>query len=391
MNEWLFYLVVVLLPIAAYSGYRLGKSSRRKQANPTANLSRDYFVGLNYLLNEQPDKAIDTFVQMLEVDSETVETHLALGNLFRKRGEVDKAIRLHQNLIARPSLLPQLRKLALFELGMDYMGAGLFDRAESIFKELKPEPQHKAASLRQLMIIYQQTRDWENAVSTAEQLQAVDHQDHAKEIAHFYCELAEQHMDRQEFKLASTALKRALQIDSGCVRASMLKADMAVQQDSPKQAIKSYREVVKQNPAYVSEILPPVERAFSRLKDDKGFKLFLERSLEQSHSASLILAYADLIEKQTGERAAADFIAKQLQKYPSLKGLLKLISMHIEHAQESAKPSLQMLYDIVNKSYQSKPSFSCQTCGFSGKSLYWQCPSCKSWDTVQPLTGLGGE
>lgn len=380
-----------MLPIAAYSGYRLGKRGKRTSRKSKSHLSRDYFVGLNYLLNEQPDKAIDTFVQMLEVDSETVETHLALGNLFRKRGEVDKAIRLHQNLIARPSLLPQLRKLALFELGMDYMSAGLFDRAESIFKELKPEPQHKAASLRQLMIIYQQTRDWTNAVSTAEQLQAVDHQDHAKEIAHFYCERAEQQLDLQDYKQAAASLKRALQIDSACVRASMLKADMAFQQGTPKQAIKAYREVIRQNPAYVPEIIAPAERTFQSLRDEKGFKQFLERSLEHSHSASAVLAYAELVEKHDGEKAAAEFIAKQLQKHPSLKGLLKLIAMHIEHAQESAKPSLQMLYDIVDKSYQSKPSFLCQTCGFSGKSLYWQCPSCKNWDTVQPLTGLGGE
>ncbi|WMS87262.1 lipopolysaccharide assembly protein LapB [Pleionea litopenaei] len=391
MSDVLFYLVVLMLPIAAISGYRLGRRGRKSTSSSEGGLSRRYFVGLNYLLNEQPDKAIDTFVKMLEVDSETVETHLALGNLFRKRGEVDRAIRLHQNLIARPSLSPEVRNLSLLELGLDYMAAGLFDRAESIFKELRTEPKHKAVSLQQLMFIYQQTKDWEQAVTVAEQLQSVDHQDHAPEIAHFYCELAEKQIQQGDSKPAMVSLKRALQFDPNCIRANIIRSDIAFNQGQFKQAIKYYREMIKQNSAFVPEIIERVAATYQQLGDTKGYQSFLENSLESGESPTVVLAYAEILRKQKGDRVAADFIAQQLQQKPSLKGLLKLIEMHIEHAQPSARPSLEILFDIVNRSYQSKAAYRCLNCGFGSKALFWQCPSCKSWSSVKPVVGLEGE
>ncbi|NVJ51223.1 MAG: lipopolysaccharide assembly protein LapB [Gammaproteobacteria bacterium] len=390
MSEWLFYLVVALLPIAAVSGYRLGKRKKQPERQEGA-LSRRYFVGLNFLLNEQPDKAIDAFIKMLEVDSETVETHLALGNLFRKRGEVDRAIRLHQNLIARPSLNPEVRSMSLLELGLDYMAAGLFDRAESIFKELKGDVKHKAISLQQLMLIYQQTKDWEQAVLVAEQLQSIDNLDHGPEIAHFYCELAERQMAQGNPKQANQSLKRALAIDAMCVRANIIRAAIAYEQGQYKQAIKVHRELIKQDIGFVPEVIEQIAASFQHLNDHKGYRVFLESTLAQGHSPTVVLAYADILRSRKGDRVAADFITQQLQQKPSLKGLLKLIEMHIEHAQPSARPSLEILYDIVNRSYKTKPAYRCANCGFGGKTLFWQCPSCKHWSSVKPVIGLEGE
>lgn len=392
MTELWFYLMVALLPLAAISGYRFGRrASAKHESTVQGGLSKRYFVGLNFLLNEQPDKAIDTFVKMLEVDSETVETHLALGNLFRKRGEVDRAIRLHQNLIARPSLAPEARKMALLELGLDYMAAGLFDRAESLFKELILEPRHKATSLHQLMLIYQQTKDWQKAVSVAEQLQSVDHKDHAAEIANFYCELAEQQINQHQIKSAYQSLKRALQIDNNCVRANMTRGELALSQGQPKQALKYYKELARQNPEFISEVLPSLQQCFIQLRDQKGYRQFLSTSMQHGGSTSTVLAYADLLRSEKSDREAADFIAQQLQEKPSLKGLLKLIELHIEHAQSSAKPSLQILYRIISRSFESKPVYRCSHCGFGSKTLFWQCPSCKHWGSVKPILGLEGE
>ncbi len=392
MTEVLFYLLVALLPVAAFSGYRLGRSYQTKKADQQrGGLSRRYFVGLNYLLNEEPDKAIDTFVKMLEVDTETVETHLALGNLFRKRGEVDRAIRVHQNLIARPTLPGEVRKLALLELGLDYMGAGLFDRAESIFKELISEPHHKTTSLQQLMLIYQQTKDWEKAVKVAEQLQAVDSDNHDAEIANFYCELANQQVEKRQIKPAFQSLKRALQIDSQCARANMMRIELALAEQQPKQAIKYIKELMKQNPAFVSEMLPAIESCYSQLKDPKGYRQFLESSIESGAGVSAILAYAEIMRNDTGDKRAAEFIASQLRVKPSLKGLLRLIELHIKHAQDSARPSLEILYEIVSRSFEAKPVYRCEHCGFGGKTLFWQCPSCKHWGSVKPIQGLEGE
>ena len=184
-------LLWLLLPLAAASGWlaaRRGVRGTKAQLMP--ELSSDYFQGLNYLLNEQPDKAIEVFVRMLEVNSDTVETHLALGNLFRRRGEVDRAIHIHQNLIARPTLKPEQRTQALMELGQDYMRAGLLDRAESLFEELVQVDAHTAAALQQLLVIYQQEKDWDRAIQTARRLGVVSGRNMAPVIAQYYCELA---------------------------------------------------------------------------------------------------------------------------------------------------------------------------------------------------------
>src|SRR5690242_4385196 len=159
-------LVLVCIGIAWYLGYR---SRPREEAPRKSNLPRDYLVGLNFLLNEETDKAVDIFVKMLEVDSDTVETHLAVGKLFRRRGEVDRAIRIHQNLIARPQLEKVYREQSLYELGQDYLSAGMLDRAERIFLELVSAKSHSAQALRTLIDIYEQEKDWENAVKTATQ------------------------------------------------------------------------------------------------------------------------------------------------------------------------------------------------------------------------------
>lgn len=208
MNDWFLYGVLALLPIAAYSGYRLGRKQRKEQKSSNGSLSSNYIKGLNYLLNEQADKAVDTFIDLLTVDTDTVETHLALGNLFRKRGEVDRAIRLHQNLIARPQLKTEDRNTALYQLGLDYNAVGMYDRAVSLFNELLSDPEHKSESLHQLLNIYQLTKDWDQAAKIAEQLQSSLGEEQSKPLAHFYCELADQKQIEGDIKAALANLKK---------------------------------------------------------------------------------------------------------------------------------------------------------------------------------------
>lgn len=391
MNEILI-VFALLLPIAWYFGYRHGKNKIEQQSH-TKNfgLSKTYFVGLNYLLNEESDKAIDAFVSMLEVDSETVETHLALGNLFRRRGEVDRAIRIHQNLIARPSLSPSHRKMSLLELGYDYMSAGLLDRAENIFKELVNDQTHKQASLKQLLIIYQQMKDWENAIAVSQQLQVGQSSSLKTEIAHFYCELAEQKLNEQSFKEAVSFIKRALSVDPNCARATLINGNIEFSLGRFKQAIKSYKELLKQDVELLPEVIKKVENCFMQMNDQKGLKQFLELAIEKGGGISIVLSFAEQIQQDEDDKAAAKYIAQQLTNHPSIKGLLKLIKLHVKHASESAQPSLLMLQDVVEKLLQNKPVYHCNKCGFDSKSLFWQCPSCKNWDSVKLITGIEGE
>ncbi len=391
MNE-LIFIFILLLPIAWYFGFRNGKKREvGKSSGRQHGLSKTYFTGLNYLLNEESDKAIDTFVSMLEVDSETVETHLALGNLFRKRGEVNRAIRIHQNLIARPSLTSEDRKLALLELGYDYMGAGLLDRAENIFKELSGDFIHKNASLSQLLVIYQQTKDWEKAIATAAKLQYPMSENTQNEISHFYCELAEEALQKQSYRDASGYMKKAFQVDPQCVRATLISAEVHYSKGRYKQALKCYKDLTKQDIAFLPEAMDTLTNCYIQLNDKKGLLNFLSEALSNGGGISTILAYAEILQSQQGDKAAGTFIASQMNQHPSLKGLLRLIELHIEHASEHAKPSLEMLHDIVSKLLKNKPIYHCEHCGFDSKTLFWQCPSCKCWGGVKPIQGIEGE
>src|SRR3990172_1959632 len=257
-NEWIA-LLWLLLPLAALSGWWAAWRSMKAAASEgQKRIHPEYFKGLNFVLNEQPDKAIEVFIRMLEVDSETVETHLALGNLFRRRGEVDRAIRIHQNLIARPTLSRDERSVAMLELGMDYMRSGLFDRAENLFKEVVESGSHTIQAYTELLDIYQQEKDWDNAINSARRLENVSGQKFNQIIAHFYCEKAEEMRARKEEREVRDNLHKAISIDPECVRASILEAELIYEEGKYKQAIRAYKRIEKQNPDYLSEVIIPI-------------------------------------------------------------------------------------------------------------------------------------
>src|SRR3990167_859744 len=219
---------LTLLPFATGGlGWLIGRYFWQKTTSEqNNNLPADYFVGLNYLINEQPDKAVDVFILLLEVNSETIETHLALGSLFRRRGEVDRAIRMHQNLIARPQLSKHYRAQALEALGQDYLHAGVIDRDEKLFLELVEMGEKNIPSLRSLLHIYQQEKDWLQAIETAQKLAAVSGETMDPTIAQYYCEIAEQVMEEGAMHQASRYLKRAKAIDPDCVMASLMRGNI---------------------------------------------------------------------------------------------------------------------------------------------------------------------
>lgn len=391
LHEFIF-IIAFLLPVAWYFGYRRGSSySKTKVSNRNVSLSGKYFAGLNYLLNEESDKAIDTFVSMLEVDSDTVETHLALGNLFRRRGEVHKAIRIHQNLIARPALTTEHKKMALMELGYDYMTAGLLDRAEKIFKDLVNVKPHRKASLKQLLLVYQSTKDWQSAIGVAEKLKPIDDSNWDNQIAHFYCEMADLSLADKLHKEAINYAKKALSVFSGHVRAILLMADTYYQLNDFKRAQKFYKELLRQNATFVCEAIDKITDTYIQLKDSKSFQAFLDSAVDRGAGNSVMLKNAEEIQQSHGDIQAAEYIVSQMTNKPSIKGLLKLIDLHLKHASSSAQPSLKMLQSVVVKLLENKPVYHCDSCGFDSKTLFWQCPSCKNWGSVKPIQGIEGE
>lgn len=386
----LLQALTFLLPVAVICGWFAGRyTSLHSIDKISPKLRRDYFKGLNYLINEQPDKAVDIFIKLLEVDSDTIETHLALGSLFRRRGEVDRAIRVHQNLIARPQLSKSTRMEALSELGQDYLRAGVLDRAERLFLELSEQGGENKSSLRFLLNIYQQEKDWQKAIETAQKLQAQGEIMNAV-IAQYYCELAEKMLDQNEDLLALDYLRRAQSADYACVRASLIKARIHVNTHSYKEALRSYKEAIAQDPAYLPEIVPSLMRCYHELKDDSGVLEFLNEYLARFPRFPLVRAMANHLQQQKGDMVAIEFLAEQMQHQPSLRGLSLLVEMYVKNAMGDSREKLLILQNFMHRLLADKPVYRCEHCGYSGKTLFWLCPSCHHWNTVKPILGLEG-
>jgi lipopolysaccharide biosynthesis regulator YciM len=388
MLEMLF----LLLPVAALSGWWFGRRNKpRRQAGTFHELPSSYLKGLNYLLNEQQDKAIDLFIQLLDVDKDTVETHLALGSLFRRRGEVDRAIRIHQNLIARPTLSKEQRAQALFELGQDYMRAGLLDRAETLLGELIDNEPHTVAALQHLLDIYQQEKDWDKAIQVAQRLESRTGQNQRHLIAQYYCEKAEYTYRHGEPSKALKLLKRALAEDYNCARASIMEGEIEMAGGNYKAAIRAYHRVEQQEPDYLPEIIKPLTDCYRALGKLDDVVTFLRQNLAKHNGISIMLALAELIRQEKGDEEAADFISDYLKRKPSVRGMDRLIELNLQLVKDTVKDKLQILKDVTSQLIVDKPIYACSQCGFAGRTLYWQCPSCKHWNTVKPIQGVEGE
>jgi lipopolysaccharide biosynthesis regulator YciM len=388
-----YELLWLLLPVAAASGWYAAVSSNRKRAvtPKIPSLRSDYFKGLNYLLNEQPDKAIEVFTKVIEVDSDTVETHLALGNLFRRRGEVDRAIRIHQNLVARQNLDPRERGEALLELGQDYMRAGLLDRAEGLFLELVEADAFADRALRKLTDIYQQEKDWGKAVEAARRLEEKTGKPYGQVIAHYCCEQAEEMSAQGKPDEAVAYVKRALDISSLCVRASLVEGKLLSLSGDYRGAVRAYKRVEQQDPDYLPEIIESLQDCCISLGRPSDMADYLQYILDRYGGISVTLALANAKARDEGEAAAVDFLTEQLHRRPSIRGLDRLIELSLSHMEGPAQDYMFILKELTTKLLENRPVYRCHQCGFSGRSLHWQCPSCKHWGTIKPIQGVEGE
>jgi lipopolysaccharide biosynthesis regulator YciM len=383
----LFWL---LLPVAAASGWWAARRSVAQECRETDKMtSPAYFRGLNHLLNEEPDKAIDVFVQLVEVDSETVETHLALGSLFRRRGEVERAIRIHQNLIARPALSREHRALALLELGQDYMRAGLYDRAENLFIELKEMKLYVRKALENLRTIYQQEKEWKACLNVAKELEGLVPESLDLEEAHYYCELAEEARNRDEQDKAQQLLKKAVLANNECVRPIHMQAEMAIEQSKCKSAIKLLRQAAEKDPDYLPEVLPQIVECYRKLDQTDELKHYLTGLIKTSPYTGVALTMVELIRRTEGEHAASVFLGEQVAIHSSLQGVLKLIEINEELPDTQAAILLRKVKEHIQRLLAERPAYQCVKCGFVASTMHWQCPSCRSWSTIRRKPEIG--
>ena len=391
-----------LLFIAAAIGWYFGRRGAVTTGNAN-NLPSQYYRGLNYLLDGRPDGAVDAFINALEVNSETLETHIALGNLLRKRGEVDRAIRIHQNLLARPSLPRAQVHQAHLELARDYISAGLFDRAERLLLDLvKESAEQRRSSQRYLLEIYQSEREWPQAIAVANQLlpkksllggSQVTEPDGAQgqpvsvALAHYYCELASDKQATGDLAEAGKLLQQALNHDKQCVRASIMQGEVEHASGHYKQAVKALRRVRQQDPDYIPETIPTLRRSHAELNDLRSLRVYLQDCLDEYPSAPLVMAVAEDLRSADGADAAAEFLSGQLAERPSLRGLARLINLQMDDSQGKVRDNLGLLQVLVDRLIEERPAYRCGHCGFAGRQLHWYCPGCKYWGTIKAIRG----
>lgn len=393
MDNSPLFIALPFFILAFMLGVFFGRKKNEKTPSSSSSytLSSDYFKGLNYLLNEQTDKAINVFVGMLEVGEETVDTHISLGNLYRQRGEVEQAIKIHQNVIAKPSLSLAKRNDALYELARDFMNAGLLDRAENLFQELIQKQSHVASALKYLLSIFQQEHDWHNAILTAKKLESASNKSYTLQVSHFYCELALISKKNGNLKEALKLVKRALGTDKQSVRASIIEGGIQRDLKNCKAATRAYRRVEQQDSLMISEILEPLLLCYKELKNYKEIKSYLDHVLHKYEGVTSVLLYAQQLQHSIDDKAAALFIVESLRKKPSIRGLSSLIDMSLDFTKGTAHDNLVILQEITNKLLEDKPIYHCTQCGFNSKSMYWHCPGCKSWSSIKPIQGIEGE
>ncbi len=378
----------LLLPVAAASGWYAAKRSKQKVNSTEADrkLPSEYIQGLNYLLEEQPDKALEVFIRIDDVDSSTIETHILLGNLFRRKGEVDRAIRIHQNLISRPNLDEYQKSNALLELGRDYLKAGLLDRAESLFLEAITIGIQKKEAYQHLKELYEQERDWDKAISNARNAQhdTGDHQGAA--IAHYYCELAELAISKEQIDSAAEHGNRALTYDQNCVRASILLGNLAFSRADFKEAIKNFSNVHQQNPKFFGLVLPMIRDAYEKINDSVGYQQLLLRIIPDEHGVSAVLSLLESYLKDGDKEAAQALLEAELRK-PSVPLSILREYVHLERSRSSDKENkiLTRVTSALDLLLKDRVSHRCTRCGFETRGLFWQCPGCHGWGTILPV------
>ena len=380
MNELFEYWQLLLIPAFFALGWIAARVDMQQVVHESRTLPRSYFQGLNFLLNEQPDKAIDSFLEVAKVDSQTVELHFALGNLFRRRGETERAIRMHQNLIDLPDLDDKVRLQALSELGQDYLKAGLLDRAEEIFNKLLGTDFEEEAK-RNLLEIYQVEREWLKAVEIARELPDVaSHRD----IAEYYCELAANEIMRSRPDSAREYLEVATQENRKCVRASLLQGDLLMQEVDLNGAIEAWQRIEQQDPAYLALVAQRLLEAYRKLERPAEGIALLSGYLERYPSLDLLEVVYQLVLESEGVEAAYRLVRAELQRNPTLLGLEKLMSARLPLVAPEVRPDVELARTIIQGYTKRLSRYRCDNCGFKARQFYWRCPACGGWETYPP-------
>lgn len=363
----------------------MGRFGEREGEEVSPPLNIDYLKGLNFLLNEQTDQALEHFLAMVRVDDKTIETHFALGSLFRRRGEVDRAIRIHQNIIARPDLAAEQRDQALYSLAKDYLHAGLLDRAENICQRLAEGSRYQVQALENLCNIYEQEKEWEKAIDAGKRLETLSGRSLALQIAHYYCELAEAAAARKDYAAARAYVKKAQAGRPRTLRGALTRAHIARETNDNKTALRLYHRIIDEHTYLLAEALPETVATYERDGSTEGLDKAMRSMLDKNPDMRGLVAYTAIVNDLGRIPILDECVEEYILKEPTLAEFVDLQQLTTADAEMRAAALTKVRRALSNLA-RSTPRYQCQECGFSSQRLLWQCPSCRNWETQRPAS-----
>ncbi len=386
-------LLFLLLPVAMAYGWFMGRNSiKQNQQIAKQDLSIKYSTGLNYLLSNQQDKAIDSLLDALKVEDDSVEAHFAMANLFRKRGELDRALKVHEHLVRLNNLPTKDKQQAVFELGKDFLSAGLYDRAETMFSKLLKSKNYGLKSLSYLLNIFQSTKDWQQGLEHQKLIQKSNDKRLLHTLANFYCELATSAFEKDEFIEVLELLEQALLLDPNSCRANWLMAKIYENHQQCELAAKCYQEIYHQDSEFFPDVIEPMLACYTRLDALDEFYQFIKKVYDETAGSGALICYLAYVEEKHGKKKAVEFILSALKRRPTIRGFEHFVNMQVKtSANDVNNTSLDLIKELISEYLKVKHRYSCRTCGFNSQIHYWSCPSCHEWEQLKPVRGLEGE
>lgn len=374
---------LLALPLFFALGWLAARIDIRQVVLESRALPRAYLTGLDHLLQDQPDKAVDAFVEAVRIDPQAVELQFALGSLFRRRGETERAIRIHQQLAEREDMGEEQRLRALEEIGLDYLKAGLLDRAEAAFLRLRGTRVDEVA-LRNLLEIYQQEKDWNKAIVVADALPDHEGLMWRREVANFHCELAAAALADSRFEAVREHVDAALAVNRRSVRASLLLGELLAAQSRDEDALEAWKRIENQDPVYLALVAEPLMQAYGRLgRIEQGHQL-LRAWLKQHASLDLLDELFRWELERNGARAAYAMVREELRRNPTLLGLEKLLQAGQLTAPRAMRADIELVRQLIHGHTRKVARYRCDACGFKARQFQWRCPACGGWETYPP-------
>ena len=391
----MFELLFLLLPVAVAYGWFMGRNSvKQTKQNAKDSLTLKYSTGLNYLLSNQQDKAMEYLLEALKVEDDTVEAHFAMANLFRRRGELDRALKVHEYLVRQPMLSDKEKQQAVFELGKDFYSAGLYDRAEKLFLKLMKSDLYGVNSLTYLLQIYQSIKDWHKGLEIEKTILKSDDKKLRHVLANFYCELATIAYNKKQYIDELELLQRALELDPKSSRANFLMAQVFEAKEQYNEACKCYQEIFKQDPEFFPDVIEKMQQCYDKSDFKEQFYPFIKKVYKKTASTSALIKYLEHLQTSQSKDGAEEYILTALNRRPTIRGFKHLIKMQLNDDTDNKSrhhKSLDMIKELVAAYLKVRPRYSCKNCGFNSSVHYWSCPSCHDWEQLKPVRGLEGE